>query len=120
MKWAGIHKFNVIEANEYRGLMGQPLGKKFHVNGLTGSDGYGGENKKSPMKTIKAALARCVNDRDDLIIVHDCWDQDTYPITIDKSRVHIIGVSVPSMNLYTQLQGGTEDIFKLWMPTMSR
>lgn len=113
MRWRGIQKFNVIEANEYRGLMGQPMGKKFHVNGLTGSDGYSGENKNNPLKKIATALAKCVNDRDDYIIVHDCWDQDTYPITISKSRVHIIGVSVPSMNLYTQLQGGTKDIFTL-------
>ncbi|MBA7651168.1 hypothetical protein ES703_58983 [subsurface metagenome] len=113
MRWRGIQKFNVIEANEYRGLLGQPLGKKFHVNGLTGSDGYSGENKNNPLKTIKHALSKCVNDRDDYIFVHDCWAQETFPITIDKSRVHIIGVGVPSMNLYPQLFGDGENIFEL-------
>ena len=93
MRWRGIQKFNVIEASEYRGLLCQPMGKIYYVNGNTGSDGYTGESKVTPMKTIKAALAKCVSGRDDYIIVLDHY-QETFPITVDKSMVHIIGLKV--------------------------
>lgn len=98
MRWMGIHKFNVIEALEYRGLLLEPMGNKFHVNGNTGSDGYSGKSEKNPMKTILAALAKCVDYHNDYIIVHDHY-QETFPITVDKASVHIIGMGPYNVGL---------------------
>lgn len=90
----------------------QGVGNTYFVD-ISGLDSNDGLTPAKALKTITAALAKCVDDHDDYIYVLDCWDADTYPITIDKSRVHIIGVGVPSMNLFPQLQGGTENIFVL-------
>jgi len=105
-RWSGIQKFNVIEANEYRGMFGQPIGDKYYVNGNTGSDGYSGKNKKNPMKTIKAALAHCVNDHDDYIIVLNHY-QETFPITVNKSMVHIIALNVGQPMVWLTASGDT-------------
>lgn len=91
IRWTGVQKFNVIEALEYRGLLLEPMGNKFYVNGNTGSDGYTGKAKKNPMKTIKAALAKCVDYHNDYIIVLDHY-QETFPISVDKASVHIIAM----------------------------
>ena len=74
------------------------MGKKFYVNGNTGSDGYSGENRKNPMKTIKAALAKCVDYHNDYIIVLDHY-QETFPIVVDKASVHIIAMGAYNVGL---------------------
>lgn len=68
------------------------MGNIFYVQGFAGSDAYSGLSPDDPFQTITYALAQCVNDHDDYIIVMDCWQQDTYPIDVNKSRVHILGV----------------------------
>lgn len=106
MRWRGIQKFNVVEANEYRGLLSQPMGKIYYVNGNTGSDGYSGESKVNPMKTIKGALAKCVSGHDDYIIVLNHY-QETFPITVNKSMVHIIAVNVGQPMVWLTASGNT-------------
>lgn len=67
-------------------------GKVYYVNGVSGSNSNPGVNSTAPFLTIDYALSKCVDDQDDYIMVLDSWDQDTFPIVADVSRVHIIGV----------------------------
>ena len=96
------------------GVVSRPpgIGRVFFVK-IGGSDTNNGIDPGTPFLTIDHAIGQCDDDRNDYIYVLDCWDADAYPITIDKSRIHIIGVAVPSMNLFPQLQGGGADIFQL-------
>lgn len=68
------------------------MGNIFYVHGFNGNNAYSGLSPDDPFQTITYALAQCVNDHDDYIIILDCWQQDTYPIDVNKSRVHILGV----------------------------
>ena len=68
--------------------------------------GGGGDNANSgldpsvPKLTLEGALAICTNDALDTIIVLDYYDQDTtWPISVNKSRVRIIG-SPSAQNFY--------------------
>ena len=69
----------------------QTIGNIYYVHGFNGNNTNDGLSPSSPLLTIVAALAKCVDDRDDYIIVMDCWQQDTFPINVNKSRVHILG-----------------------------
>lgn len=96
------------------GVVSRPpaIGRVFFVD-TSGLDTNNGIDPGTPFRTIDHAIGECENDRNDYIYVLDCWDTDAYPIVIDKSRIHIIGVTVPSMNLFPQLFGDTADIFQL-------
>lgn len=79
--------------------LGITTGNVFYVDGR---DGYGndeksGKNPEEPMLTLTAALARCTNDNNDFIFVKDYWQPtgETWPISINKNRVHIIGLANP-------------------------
>lgn len=90
------------------------LGRVFYVDHFNGANTNNGIDPGTPFQTITYALTQCVADRNDYIYVLDCWDAEpAYPVVIGTSRVHIIGLAVPSMNLYPQLQGGTNDVFTL-------
>lgn len=67
-------------------------GKVFFVDKTYGSDGHDGDNPARPLYSIAHALSLCVSGRNDYILVLDAWQQDTFPISVNKSRVHIIGV----------------------------
>lgn len=99
------------------GVVSRPpaIGRVFFVSTVAngGADTNNGIDPGTPFLTIDHAIGECVNDRNDYIYVLDCWDADAYPIVIDKSRIHIIGVASPSMNLFPQLFGNTVDIFQL-------
>ena len=91
-------------------------GNTFFVNGFTGDDANSGADPAHPFLTIAYAVSKCSNDRDDYIFVLDCWNQDTCPIVIDKSRVHIIGVSNATMVPfpYAVITGaGVDTVFRL-------
>lgn len=96
------------------GVVSRPpaIGRVFFVR-AGGSDTDNGIDPGTPFLTIEHAIGKCENDRNDYIYVLDCWDADTYPIVINKSRIHIIGVTSPAMNVFPQLQGSTADIFQL-------
>lgn len=66
-------------------------GNVFFVNGITGSNLNDGKTPDSPFKTFAHALDQCVDDHNDIIYALDCWQQETFPISVDVSRVHIIG-----------------------------
>lgn len=77
-------------------------GNVYYVNGSgisvgansTPSDGADG-TLKDPLATITQALSRCVNDRGDFILVSDYYQPstETWPISVNKSLVSIIGLS---------------------------
>lgn len=67
------------------------IGNIYFVDGFAGLNTNDGLSRSSPFQTIAYALTQCVNDRDDYIIVMDCWQQDVFPINVNKSRVHILG-----------------------------
>lgn len=67
-------------------------GHAFFVDGIAGSDSYPGDSPGRPFQKIATALGNCTNNRDDYIIALDCWQQDAFPIDVNKHRVHIIGL----------------------------
>ena len=72
------------------------IGKVFYVDAAVGSNGNDGDDPKRPLLTIQYALSLCVNYRDDYIIVLNTngGASESFPITVTKSRVHIIGLDV--------------------------
>lgn len=91
----------------------KPMGEIFWVDHFAGNNNYDGQNKTRPLRTITEALARCVNDRNDVILVKDCWDQEPGVINVNKTRVHIIGMALPT-NPYPTLQAiGDNPVFRL-------
>ena len=71
----------------------------YYVN--TASATYPGNNNndglsyKTPLLTITAALAKCVDGQNDVIYIIDYWQAtgETWPISIEKKQVHIIGIA---------------------------
>jgi hypothetical protein len=69
-------------------------GNVFYVNGISGSNANNGLTPTTPKLTMTAALALCTNDADDYIVVLDYWQPagETWPINVNKSKVHILGI----------------------------
>jgi len=76
-------------------------GKVFFVNGYgaLGSDANNGNDPDLPLKTLTAAIGKCVANRGDVIIVLNYWQPtgETWPITINKNQVHIVGMAQPGL-----------------------
>ena len=81
-------------------------GEIIYVNGVSGDDDNSG-SVASPFLSIENALDFCTADANDYIIVLDSWDQETFPITVDVSRTHIIGLDMgtgwPQLHVATDL-----------------
>ena len=82
------------------------VGTVYFIHGFNGLDTNDGLTRDTPFLTIAHALDQCVADHDDYIYVLDCWQQEPFPISVDVSRVHIIGVDkengkLPRMNAPT-------------------
>lgn len=89
-------------------VVGRPpgLGRVFYVNHFApGADTNNGIDPGTPFLTITHALTQCVANRNDYIIVLDCWaeDTETWPIPVSVDRVHIIGMSNPT-GMYTKIR----------------
>jgi len=71
---------------------GANLGNVFYVDG-NGPDTNNGLTPQTPLASIKAALALCVSQRNDMIVVLDYWAAATedWPIVVDKEMVSIVG-----------------------------
>jgi hypothetical protein len=95
-----------------RGSDFTPQGNAFYVD-TAGSDDYNGLSPQTPLLTVDAALAKCTDDENDYIFVLDCWAEDDYPITVDKSTVHIIGVGLPAPWSFPTLNGGGTDTIRI-------
>ncbi len=77
-------------------------GQVFFVNGTSGSDTtLTPGDPSTPLATIAAALALCTSGQDDYIIVEDYWQ--TGVITVNKTRVHIIGLSTNPNNPFVAI-----------------
>jgi len=75
-------------------LLSRPpaIGRVFFVK-LGGLDTNNGIDPGTPFLTIEHALSQCEDARNDYIFVLDYWQNDTtYPIVVNKSFVHIIGL----------------------------
>ncbi|MBA7714439.1 hypothetical protein ES703_123462 [subsurface metagenome] len=72
----------------------KPMGEVFFVDHTNGDNDHDGQNKDSPLQTITEALTRCVDSRDDMILVLNCWDSEPDTITVNKRMVHIIGLGI--------------------------
>ena len=89
------------------------IGDVYFVNGFTGLNTNTGRTPDDPWLTIAYALTRVVDDHDDYIIVMDHW-QEAWPVLINKTRVHIIGVSSNPTHPFVALNAAADtDIFLL-------
>ncbi len=89
-------EFNAIGATLLG--VGYPItrGKVLFVDSAswgTGDNGYDGTNPNYPLATITAAIAKCTSGNHDYIFVLNSWDNDAVTITVNKTCVHIIGLS---------------------------
>lgn len=73
-------------------------GKFYWVDAVNGNDGKDGRTPQRAKKTLTEALAKCVSGHDDYIFPMATHQPagETWPIVVDKSNVHIIGVPAVS------------------------
>jgi len=105
--WRGTQKFARAEILPGGAAIGFGEGyvgnQKFYVNTASatypGNDNNDGLSYKTPLLTITAALAKCVDGRNDVIYIIDYWrpDGETWPISIEKRAVHILGVALQGL-----------------------
>ncbi len=67
-------------------------GLALFVGGSGASDNHEGSDPQFPKSSIDAALELCTSGRHDFIFVQDYWDNDSFPVVVDKQTVHIIGL----------------------------
>lgn len=91
----------------------QGLGRVFYVDGLDGDDDANGIDPGTPFKTITYALSLCLAGRNDYIIVFNHW-QETVPIVVNKSRVHILGIGYPGRPMVVMNAGTDDPIFQIY------
>lgn len=106
MLWRGVHKFKRLEiapGGVFVGGYGISGSQRFYVNQATatypGNNNNDGLSYLTPLLTITAALAKCVDGRNDEICVIDYWRPtgETWPISIEKRAVHIFGAALPGL-----------------------
>jgi len=73
-----------------------PFATVFYVDLDSGRDSYNGRSPRRPFQTIQAAIDAALSGRGDYIFVLNAYQADTYPIVVNKARLHIIGVSNPN------------------------
>lgn len=91
------------------------VGKVIYVDS-DGSDGYDGLNYNYPKKTIQSAIDACTNKAHDYIFVIESYQADTTVISINKSWMHLIGLTNGSnlgSNARVDMQG-TDAAFKTY------
>lgn len=92
-------------------------GKVFFVDGYggRGSDLNDGDDPARPLSTITHALSLCRHGKDDVIIVFDYWQPtgETWPILVNKQKVHIIGLSNPNAEFIAIHPPGDTACFQL-------
>ena len=69
---------------------GMQMGSVFYVN-FGGSDAADGLTPARPLLTLTAAIAACTDDRHDLIVVLNWWQNEACPIVLNKRHVTIVG-----------------------------
>jgi len=91
------------------------VGNIFFLDGIAGVDTNHGRSLYFPLLTYTEALLQCVNDNNDYIIVLDYWSPgtETWPIAVNKSMVHIIGLEFESVNWAVVVPGGDNPSFNV-------
>jgi len=82
------------------------LGRVYYVSHFApGADTNNGIDPGTPFLTITYALTQCVANRNDYIVVLDCWAEatETWPIPVSVDRVHIVGMTSPNAP-YTKIK----------------
>jgi len=106
----------VIDNLRIKNVRGGPfdeIGRVYHINTagalFAGDDANSGLEYEHPMLTITGALGRCVSGRNDYILIHDYWRPatETFPIQVNKKKVHILGVAQPNFP-YPAVHPGTD------------
>lgn len=82
----------------------QGKGTIYLVNGgadgvTAGNDANNGRTPATPFLTIQHAINQCVDRNDDFIFCWNTYNQDTFPITLNRSNVHVIGIASPNGQL---------------------
>lgn len=68
------------------------VGKVFFVDGNSGSDSQEGTDPNFPLLKIGTAIGKCTENKNNYIIVLDCWNGDAGAIALNKHRTHVIGI----------------------------
>ena len=76
---------------------GMGSGKVFYVNGESygpsASDTAQGTDPNYPLATITQAVSLCSQRTNDYIFIQGFYQTDTFPITLNKRNIHLIGVA---------------------------
>lgn len=87
-------------------------GDVFYLNTAAkgGSDSNKGDEPDEPWLTFTQAISQCQDDHDDYIFVMDYWRAtgETWPISVDKNGIHIIGVARPGPLPYPAIHPATD------------
>jgi len=67
-------------------------GKVFFVGGPNASDDNEGSDPQRPLSKIATALALCSDGGHDYVFVQDYWDNDAFPVAVNKQCAHIVGL----------------------------
>lgn len=97
----GVTNFDVVQANLFLGGSVLTQGNQFFVKPRTGSDGASGRSPKEALKTLAAALSRCVANQNDIVFLiseHNdtaasTTDQQSATLDWNKDLVHLIGIN---------------------------
>lgn len=87
-------------------------GDVFYVNTAAkgGNDTNAGDEPDEPLLTLTKAISLCAADHDDYIFVMDYWRPtgETWPISVNKNGIHIIGVARPGPLPYPAIHPATD------------
>lgn len=87
-------------------------GDVFYVNGYgtNGSDTNAGDTPDEAWLTLTHAISNCQDDHDDYIFVINYYQAtgETWPISIDKNGIHIIGFARPGPLPYSAIHPSTD------------
>lgn len=86
-----------ISRSQIQGVIaGQTPGDIYFVDYRKGSDGNDGLSWDTALRTYSAAIARCTSNNNDYIVIDgDSEIVETSMVTIEKNRVHTIGMNGP-------------------------
>ncbi len=103
----GLTRFDVVQASAFIGSQYLTQGKSYFVRPRTGLDGNSGLSPQKALKTLAAALAKCVANQNDCVFLiaegnasgntaGTYWTTDYQSATLDwnKDLVHLIGVNL--------------------------
>ncbi|MBA7628714.1 hypothetical protein ES703_36209 [subsurface metagenome] len=90
-----------------------PIGEEFYVGGAGASDSKSGRIALEPFLKLATALAHCKSGRHDVIWVQDYWENDTFPVVIEKTNVHIIGLMTRQPAAWPIMNAGAHACFSI-------